>query len=194
MTDTPRSEPLTPLRSIAAYCEARMTEGDPDPGYRTIHAFALQALAARQPAADTSGLQRYEVADDYNGVHMEPDPEGDYVLFRDVAADTSGLRAALEAIRDICKPMSFDMSGRAIWFEGGTPAGGGSRERIWRICDEALSGATPEATAPGLTDAIDLVLLRDSEGDYGTNMGDALDALRSAWLTEQQGSGRETAT
>lgn len=208
MTDTPRSEPLTPLRSIAAYCEARMTEGDPDPGYRTIHAFALQALAARQPAADTSGLLDAidrEIAGTENlsretgrSVDDTFRLAGMRTIRRIVAehrpADTSGLRAALEAIRDICKPMSFDMSGRAIWFEGGTPAGGGSRERIWRICDEALSGATPEATAPGLTDAIDLVLLRDSEGDYGTNMGDALDALRSAWLTEQQGSGRETAT
>lgn len=49
-----------------------------------------------------------------------------------------GLREALDAIREICKPMSMTMSG-PIWFDGGTPAGGGSRERIWRICDAALA-------------------------------------------------------
>jgi len=48
-----------------------------------------------------------------------------------------GLREALETILDICKPMSMSMSG-PVWFDGGTPAGGGSRERIWRICDAAL--------------------------------------------------------
>ena len=53
------------------------------------------------------------------------------------AAPLDGLREALRTIREICKPMSMTMTG-PIWFEGGTPAGGGSRERIWRICDAAL--------------------------------------------------------
>ena len=48
-----------------------------------------------------------------------------------------GLREALRTIREICKPMYVTMSG-SKWFEVGTPAGGGSRERIWRICDVAL--------------------------------------------------------
>jgi hypothetical protein len=49
------------------------------------------------------------------------------------------LREALESIRDICKPMSMSMTG-PVWFDGGTPAGGGSRERIWRIADAAVRG------------------------------------------------------
>ena len=52
-------------------------------------------------------------------------------------APLDGLREALRTIREICKPMSMTMTGPK-WFEGGTPAGGGSRERIWRICDAAL--------------------------------------------------------
>jgi len=56
------------------------------------------------------------------------------------------LTAALSRIEDICKPMSFDMSGRAVWFEGGTPAGGGSRQRIWEIAHAAIAAAYAEET------------------------------------------------
>ena len=52
-------------------------------------------------------------------------------------AELDKLREAIAYIQEVCKPMSMTMEG-PVWFDGGTPAGGGSRERIWRICREAL--------------------------------------------------------
>lgn len=54
-------------------------------------------------------------------------------------AELDAARDALAVIHEMCKPQSIDMSGTPRWFDGNTPAGGGSRERIWRICDAALA-------------------------------------------------------
>ena len=72
-----------------------------------------------------------------------PPPEDSFAA---TPAPLDVLTAALSRIEDICKPMSFDMSGRAVWFEGGTPAGGGSRQRIWEIAHAAIAAAYAEET------------------------------------------------
>lgn len=53
-------------------------------------------------------------------------------------AEWERAQTALWDIRETCKPMSMSTTG-PVWFDGGTPAGGGSRERIWRLADAALS-------------------------------------------------------
>jgi len=54
-------------------------------------------------------------------------------------AEIATLRAALERVEDICKPLSIGMNGPR-WMQNPL-VGGGSKEMIWRICDAALAAA-----------------------------------------------------
>jgi hypothetical protein len=150
--DTPSTEALTLLHHVRVvvalyYDDMEALPGgdtDPVPSWDDVMRELRKAIAdadggtqEEQEAAHTSGLTDRAVA---LIVGSTQDERGQPPI--EEAADTSGLREALAHIRDICKPMDFDMSGKPRWFDGGTPAGGGSRERIWRICDAALRGAT----------------------------------------------------
>ena len=58
---------------------------------------------------------------------------------KELQKENAALRAALERIQDICKPLSVGMDG-PHWMANPL-VGGGSKEAIWRICAAALATA-----------------------------------------------------
>lgn len=165
----PRSDPLAALRGRALHDTRSVggpwtpcggDYGHPDCECESMARHYLDTLTAR--AADPDGTLLASLAErdraSYeqgvtDGIAMENAQLGaDAAMGRlsDVPIVISGSRSgdalataleALATIQDICKPMSIDMSGQPVWFDGGTPAGGGSRERIWRICEAAIANA-----------------------------------------------------
>jgi len=103
-----------------------------------IIAGGLLTPEATAPTADPGGLQRYRMDLDGYGYVEEPDPEGEWVKYEDIAArtaDPGGLREAIAGVRMTHRQGDLHNYG---WNDAVTAC--------LRAFDAAL---TPEATAPG---------------------------------------------